>query len=119
MVILVHLYGNVIDVLDLRDKRNAAGRPDILILEDAAQAHGACMGERMVGSLGDIAAFSFYPSKNLGALGDGRGIALSNCGRSSLMRKLRNHGSGEKYTHHLAGYNSRLDKFQEYIPIAR
>lgn len=106
-VIAVHLYGIPVDVDAIR--RAAPGVP---ILEDAAQAHGARFRSKRVGSLGDAAAFSFYPSKNLGALGDGGFVTSSDETVAARARMLRNHGEVAKYTHVVAGRNSRLDSIQ-------
>jgi dTDP-4-amino-4,6-dideoxygalactose transaminase len=104
-VVPVHLFGNVAPVDDLRE----LGPP---ILEDAAQAVGARLGDRRAGALGDAATFSFYPSKNLGALGDGGAIVTSDDEVADLARRLRFHGSLDKVTHTEVGYNSRLDALQ-------
>jgi len=71
-VVATHLYGNIVDIRELRRALGSSGREDVKIIEDCAQAHGARLHGQMAGSLGDIAAFSFYPAKNLGALGDDR-----------------------------------------------
>jgi dTDP-4-amino-4,6-dideoxygalactose transaminase len=104
-IVPVHLFGNVAPVDELRD----LGHP---ILEDAAQAVGAWLGERRAGTLGDAATFSFYPSKNLGALGDGGAIVTDADEVAALARRLRFHGSVDKVTHTEVGYNSRLDALQ-------
>lgn len=106
-VIAVHLYGIPVDIDAIR--RAAPGVP---ILEDAAQAHGAHFRGKRVGSLGDAAAFSFYPSKNLGALGDGGFVTSSDETVATRARMLRNHGEAAKHTHVVAGRNSRLDSIQ-------
>ena len=85
------------------------------MLEDAAQAAGARSGERMAGALGDAATFSFYPSKNLGAFGDGGAIATDDDAVADLCRSLRFHGSRDKQTFDQVGYNSRLDAVQAAI----
>ena len=99
-VVPVHLYGQPADVRGLLD----LGLP---VVEDAAQAHGA----RPVG-LGTVAAWSFYPGKNLGALGDGGAVTTSDPEIAERVRLLRNYGSREKYRHEVAGINSRLDEIQ-------
>jgi dTDP-3-amino-3,4,6-trideoxy-alpha-D-glucose transaminase len=101
----VHLFGNVAPVDDLRD----IGVP---ILEDAAQAAGARLGGRRAGTLGEAATFSFYPSKNLGALGDGGAVITDDDEIAMRVRRLRFHGSEDKVTHTEVGYNSRLDALQ-------
>jgi len=111
-VIAVHLYGQPADMRGLRSV--IAGRP-ILLIEDAAQAHGARLSGERVGGIGDVAAWSFYPGKNLGALGDG-GAVTTNDGRiAEAVRRLRNYGSTEKYVHPSRGFNSRLDELQAAV----
>lgn len=108
-VIPVHLYGQPADM----DAINAvAKRNGLLVIEDAAQAQGATYKKRQVGSLGDAAATSFYPGKNLGALGDGGAILTNDAQIAGVVRKLRNYGSTRKYQHDLLGYNTRLDEIQ-------
>lgn len=107
-IIPVHLYGMAFDVEKLRRKIPS----DVMILEDAAQAHGAKLVGATVGSLGDAAAFSFYPTKNLGALGDGGAIVTNDQSLAHSLRKLRNYGSSVKYVHQFKGVNSRLDELQ-------
>ncbi|VTU21344.1 dTDP-3-amino-3,6-dideoxy-alpha-D-galactopyranose transaminase [Variovorax sp. PBS-H4] len=82
------------------------------VLEDAAQAHGARYRGRVAGSLGHASAFSFYPTKNLGALGDGGAVVTDDAELASALRKLRNYGSSVKYIHESPGVNSRLDEVQ-------
>jgi dTDP-4-amino-4,6-dideoxygalactose transaminase len=89
-----------------------AARRGLKVLEDAAQAHGAWAGERRVGSLGNAAAFSFYPGKNLGALGDAGAVTTSDPELARRLRSLRNYGSQKKYHNEVRGYNSRLDELQ-------
>jgi dTDP-4-amino-4,6-dideoxygalactose transaminase len=107
-IVPVHLFGNVAPVDDLRD----LGHP---ILEDAAQAVGARLGDRRAGTLGTAATFSFYPSKNLGALGDGGAIVTDDHDVAALARRLRFHGSADKVTYTEVGYNSRLDELQAAV----
>jgi dTDP-3-amino-3,4,6-trideoxy-alpha-D-glucose transaminase len=104
-IMVVHLYGHPVDVEPLR----AFGLP---IVEDAAQAHGATRDGRPVGSLGTIAAFSFYPGKNLGAYGDGGAVTTDDAGLANRVRALRNYGSRRRYEHDRYGVNSRLDPLQ-------
>ena len=105
----VHLYGQPADMDALRA---VADRHGVLLLEDAAQAHGATLHGRRAGSLGDAAAFSFYPAKNLGALSDGGAILTGDAELAERLRMLRNYGSRTRYVHELQGTNSRLDELQ-------
>jgi dTDP-4-amino-4,6-dideoxygalactose transaminase len=107
----VHLYGQPADMIAIRE---IAKRRGIHVLEDAAQAHGARVDDRPVGSVG-TAAWSFYPGKNLGALGDGGAVTTDDPGVAERLRKLRNYGSSKKYVHEVAGLNSRLDELQAAI----
>jgi dTDP-4-amino-4,6-dideoxygalactose transaminase len=88
---------------------------DIFVVEDAAQAHGASLGNRKIGSHGDIVAWSFYPTKNLGAFGDAGAITTNNEKIADRIRLLGNYGSREKYKNEMAGENSRLDPIQAAI----
>ncbi|WP_299103008.1 DegT/DnrJ/EryC1/StrS aminotransferase family protein [uncultured Winogradskyella sp.] len=108
-IIMVHLYGQLCDVEDILE---FAETNDLLLIEDAAQAHGAECKLGMAGNVSHAAAFSFYPSKNLGALGDGGAITTNNEELAKVIRHLRNYGSSEKYTNEILGYNSRLDDMQ-------
>lgn len=108
-ILAVHLYGQACDM----DALHAlAGPRGLLVLEDAAQAHGATYQGRRAGSLGDAAAFSFYPSKNLGALGDGGAVCTDDDGLAARLRRLRNLGQRIKGEHVEVGYNERLDGLQ-------
>jgi dTDP-4-amino-4,6-dideoxygalactose transaminase len=105
----VHLYGQSADM----DRINEiAARHGLVVIEDAAQAQGACYKGRRAGSLGDAAGTSFYPGKNLGALGDGGAVLTSDKTIADKVRRLRNYGSEIKYQHEITGYNSRLDEIQ-------
>ena len=104
-VVLVHLFGNVAPVAEVE----ALGVP---VVEDAAQAAGSRAGATLTGALGTIATFSFYPSKNLGALGDGGAIATGDPALDERVRTLRFHGAADKETFVEVGYNSRLDELQ-------
>src|SRR5690242_6813765 len=107
-VIAVHLFGNVAPVREIA----ALGVP---VLEDAAQAAGSIGPDGRPGALGTIATFSFYPSKNLGAFGDGGAITTSDAALADRVRMLRFHGSRDKVTYDEVGYNSRLDALQAAI----
>lgn len=111
-VIAVHLYGRVCDMSELRA---VCARHGLRLLEDAAQAHGAVEGDRHAGALGDAAAFSFYPTKNLGALGDGGAVTTDDDAVAARIRMLRNYGSVEKNVHVVKGVNSRLDELQAAV----
>ncbi|MFL5781794.1 MAG: DegT/DnrJ/EryC1/StrS family aminotransferase [Thermoleophilaceae bacterium] len=104
-IVPVHLFGNVADAGALRE----LGLP---VLEDAAQAAGATLGDRRAGALADAATFSFFPSKNLGGLGDGGAIVTDRDDVAETARMLRFHGSKDKQTFERVGYNSRLDELQ-------
>jgi dTDP-4-amino-4,6-dideoxygalactose transaminase len=105
----VHLYGLAADM----DPINAIARKHGLrVLEDAAQAHGCRYKGKVVGTLGDASAFSFYPGKNLGAFGDGGAVVTNDDEIADRVRVLRNYGSRERYHHEVVGYNSRLDELQ-------
>lgn len=108
-VIAVHLQGRA---ADMDAVCGIAGRYGLKVIEDAAQAHGARYRGRRVGSLGDAAAFSFYPGKNLGALGDGGCVTTDNEELAQRVRALGNYGSDYKYHHIYQGTNSRLDELQ-------
>jgi dTDP-4-amino-4,6-dideoxygalactose transaminase len=104
-IIGVHLYGQPFDfdsVKTIADKHN------LPLLEDAAQAHGAEYKGRRIGSMGDLACFSFYPGKNLGACGEGGGITTNNKDYAAHIARLRNHGSDKRYYHDELGYNMRM-----------
>lgn len=108
-IIAVHLYGRPAAMSDLSA---ISQRHGIALIEDAAQAHGATYGGAMTGALGTAAAFSFYPTKNLGALGDGGAVTTNDDRLAERVRRLRNYGSLTKYRHEESGVNSRLDELQ-------
>jgi len=111
-IIPVHLYGQPADldpIIELAKKYN------LKIIEDAAQAHGAEYKGKKVGSIGDVACFSFYPGKNLGAYGDAGMIMTNSEEITQKVKLLRNHGSIKKYEHKIEGYSSRLDNLQAAI----
>jgi dTDP-4-amino-4,6-dideoxygalactose transaminase len=111
-IIPVHLYGQPADMDAIT---RIAERYNLLVIEDAAQAQGARYRQRRVGSLGHSAATSFYPGKNLGALGDGGAVLTSDAAVADKVRNLRNYGSMVKYRHESLGYNSRLDELQAAV----
>ena len=108
-VIAVHLYGRLAEMASV----NAiAARYGLKVIEDSAQAHGAASGARKAGSLGNASGFSFYPGKNLGALGDGGAVTTDDEDLAQTLRALRNYGSHRKYENIYKGVNSRLDEIQ-------
>jgi dTDP-4-amino-4,6-dideoxygalactose transaminase len=112
-IIPVHLYGQPANMGPICD---LARRHGLTLIEDAAQAHGATLADgRVCGSLGNAAAFSFYPGKNLGAFGDAGAITTSDSALSTRLRQLRNLGGTVKYHHEVKGFNSRLDTIQAAI----
>lgn len=112
VVLPVHLYGRLADMSQICV---LAEEHHLLILEDAAQAHGASFEGRKAGAWGDAAAFSFYPGKNLGALGDGGAVTLKDMATARVVRALGNYGSHERYVHEMEGVNSRLDEMQAAV----
>lgn len=108
-IIAVHLYGKCCDMDPIMD---LCKKYDLKLIEDAAQAHGAKYKNKIAGSFGDFSAFSFYPTKNLGALGDGGAITTNDDELAQKVRILRNYGSKIKYHNEVIGYNSRLDEVQ-------
>lgn len=108
-IIAVHLYGQPADMDNIN---KIAKKYNLKVIEDAAQAHGALYRERKVGSLGDAAGFSFYPTKNLGAIGDGGAVTTNDSQLAEKIRLLRNYGSRVKYVNDIQGYNTRLDELQ-------
>jgi dTDP-3-amino-3,4,6-trideoxy-alpha-D-glucose transaminase len=115
-VIPVSLYGHPVDMPPIMA---LAERHGLFVLEDAAQSHGATCRGRRTGSLAHATAFSFYPTKNLGALGDAGAVTTDDPALAERLRRLRNYGSGEKYIHDTAGVNSRLDELQAAFLRAR
>jgi dTDP-4-amino-4,6-dideoxygalactose transaminase/acetyltransferase-like isoleucine patch superfamily enzyme len=108
----VHLYGQAADMDSIMD---IARRHGLVVIEDAAQAHGAEYKGRRVGSIGDLGCFSFYPGKNLGAYGEGGMVVTNNPDYARTIRMLRDWGQGQKYYHTIPGYNYRMDAFQGAI----
>ncbi|MFK8105232.1 MAG: DegT/DnrJ/EryC1/StrS family aminotransferase, partial [Saprospiraceae bacterium] len=115
-IVGVHLYGQPFDV----DAVSAiAKKHNLFLLEDAAQAHGARYKGTRVGGFGEMACFSFYPGKNLGAYGEGGGISTNNAAYRDHIFSLRNHGSKQRYYHDEVGFNMRMDGFQGAILEAK
>ena len=112
----VHLYGQPADMDGILD---LAREKDLLVIEDAAQAHGAVHKRGRCGGLGEVAGFSFYPSKNLGAYGDAGAVCTNDDDLAERIRLLRNWGSTEKYVHRLQGFNSRLDAIQAAVLLVK
>ena len=114
-IIAVHLYGRPAEVDKLK---LLCEKYKLKLIEDAAQAHGAIYKNRKVGSFGDAAGFSFYPGKNLGALGDGGAIVTNDAELSKKVSAIRNYGSNIKYHNEYKGVNSRLDEIQaEFLSV--
>ena len=115
-IVPVHLYGHPVDMTSVVE---FARRHGLAVLEDAAQAHGASFDGRRVGSIGDAAAFSFYPTKNLGAVGDAGAVATTNADVAARVRMLRSYGERDRYLSELSGRNSRLDALQAAVLSAK
>ena len=111
-IMVVHLYGQTCEMDEIA---KIAKKYNLKIIEDAAQAHGAYYKNKRAGNLGDAAGFSFYPGKNLGALGDGGAVTTNDKELNEVIRALRNYGSNQKYIHDFKGINSRLDEIQAAI----
>ena len=109
VILPVHLYGQITNMPAIMD---IAKKHDLLVLEDSAQAHGASIDGKKVGNWGDASGFSFYPGKNLGALGDAGAVTTNDDELANTLRALRNYGSHEKYKNLFQGVNSRLDEIQ-------
>lgn len=108
-IVPVHLYGHCADMDPIL---NFATRHNLHVIEDAAQAHGSCYKGRRAGSMGALGCFSFYPTKNLGALGDAGAVVTNDAALAQKLRRLRNYGESSKYRNESMGYNSRLDELQ-------
>ncbi|KAA1266753.1 DegT/DnrJ/EryC1/StrS family aminotransferase [Leptospira interrogans] len=111
-ILIVHLYGKPCEmdsILKIKEKNN------LFLVEDCAQSHGALYKNKKTGTFGEMSGFSFYPTKNLGALGDAGAVVTDNDLYHDEIRKLRNYGSSIKYKNDLVGYNSRLDELQATI----
>jgi dTDP-4-amino-4,6-dideoxygalactose transaminase len=108
-IIPVHLYGQAADLDPILE---LAARHNLIVIEDAAQAHGSLYKGRHVGTLGRAGCFSFYPAKNLGAVGEGGAVVTDDAEVARRLRQLRDHGSERKYRHEIIGYNFRLEEIQ-------
>jgi dTDP-4-amino-4,6-dideoxygalactose transaminase len=109
-ILAVHLYGQLVEMDQINE---IANQNNLLVVEDSAQAHGASLSEnRMSGSLSNAAAFSFYPGKNFGTLGDGGAVTTNDADLAKVVQSLRNYGSEAKYQNEFIGVNSRLDELQ-------
>ncbi len=115
-VVPVHLYGQPADMDPLL---KLAREHDLIVIEDACQAHGALYRERKAGSMGAAGCFSFYPGKNLGAFGEGGAVVTQDREIAARIRMLRDHGQQEKYIHQVEGYNGRLDAIQAIVLSAK
>ncbi len=115
-IIAVHLYGQTANMDEIND---IAKKHGLIVIEDAAQAHGATYKEKRAGNLGDAAGFSFYPGKNLGAMGDAGAVTTNDSKIAEKVRALANYGSDYKYHHIYAGNNSRLDEIQAAILLVK
>ena len=108
----VHLYGQIADIEGIEAMCRAE---NLLLIEDAAQAHGAKVADRRAGAFGNAAGFSFYPTKNLGALGDAGCMVTDDLALADRVRAIANYGSSQKYRHEFEGLNSRMDELQAAI----
>ena len=115
-VIPVHLYGQAADMPAIME---IARRHELLMIEDCAQSHGATIGGKTTGTFGDAATFSFYPTKNLGAIGDGGAVVTQDAALAARVRELRQYGWKSRYISDTAGMNSRLDELQAAILRAK
>jgi dTDP-4-amino-4,6-dideoxygalactose transaminase len=115
-ILPVHLYGHCADMNVIME---FAAQHSLYVIEDAAQAHGASYRDRKAGSMGAMGCFSFYPTKNLGACGDGGAVVTNDAELAGRLRQLRNYGESRKYHHETMGYNSRLDELQAAILRAK
>lgn len=115
-IVITHLYGGIVNIDEVREVLKSNGYENISIIEDCAQAHGGMIDSRRVGSFGDIAAFSFYPTKNLGAMGDAGAITTSDENIFKKIKKLHQYGWDNKYRVEIPfGKNSRMDEIQASI----
>ncbi len=115
-VVPVHLFGQPVDMLAIKA---VCDKHDLKLIEDCAQSFGASIDGRQTGSIGDAAGYSFFPSKNLGAFGDGGLVGTNSDASADRVRQLRNHGSKVRYYHDVVGFNSRLDEMQAVVLRAK
>lgn len=115
-ILPVHIFGHPADMNEIME---IAKKHNLKVIEDCAQSFGASINGKKVGSFGDAGCFSFYPSKNLGAYGDGGMITIDNPEIAQKVRMLRNHGSKGSYRHEIIGYNSRLDEIQAGVLLVK
>jgi dTDP-4-amino-4,6-dideoxygalactose transaminase len=108
-IIPVHLFGHA---APMKEIMSMARSRNMMVIEDACQAHGAFYRKQMAGTFGNLGCFSFYPGKNLGALGEGGAVVTNNKKYAQTLKKLRDHGQDRKYYHSQMGYNARLDSIQ-------
>jgi dTDP-4-amino-4,6-dideoxygalactose transaminase len=109
VIMAVHMYGKPCDLINIK---KICKKYKLYLIEDCAQSHGAQINKKIVGTFGDLGCFSFYPTKNLGSLGDAGAIICNNRNLYSKIRKIRNYGSELRYFNEMQGINSRLDEFQ-------
>ena len=112
----VHLFGQPVNIVAIKQ---LCKKHNLKLIEDCAQSFGASIDGKQTGSIGDVAGYSFFPSKNLGAFGDGGLVATNSDEIAAKVKQLRNHGSGERYYHDVIGFNSRLDEIQAVVLRAK
>jgi dTDP-4-amino-4,6-dideoxygalactose transaminase len=119
-IIAVHLYGNMIDIPRLKDLLKKIGRNDVVVIEDVAQAQGSTWNTEQAGTMGQFGSYSFYPTKNIGALGDGGAVFTSSEANADKLKMLRFYGQKTRYDALIErGLNSRLDEIQAAIVSSR
>ncbi len=115
-ILPVHLFGQPVNMVAIK---SLCEQHNLKLIEDCAQSFGASIEGKQTGSMGDAAGYSFFPSKNLGAFGDGGLVATNSDEIAAKVKQLRNHGSGERYYHDVIGFNSRLDEIQAVVLRAK
>ncbi|MCX8028025.1 MAG: DegT/DnrJ/EryC1/StrS family aminotransferase [Thermodesulfovibrionales bacterium] len=115
-ILPVHIFGHPADMPTIME---IANEHNLKVIEDCAQSFGASIGNQMTGTFGDAGCFSFYPSKNLGAYGDGGMVVFKDSALSNEIKRLRNHGSLGNYVHDIIGINSRLDELQAVVLLVK